>query len=103
MREIASIFAEFEEVEKELSLSLAGCGVRHIPWWFVDPAWSFDDPNWGAHPLWAAGVWGGVEREQGAGMTGNSWADRQARNEEAGGQGQEMTDEFAPWEEENRR
>lgn len=36
-------------------------------------------------------------------MAGNSWADQQERNEEAGGQGQEMTDESAPWEEENRR
>ena len=55
------------------------------------------------YPPRAAGVWGGVEGERGVGMAGNSWAERQERNEEAGGRGQEMTDEFAPWEEENRR
>lgn len=36
-------------------------------------------------------------------MADNSWADQQERNEEAGGQEQEMTEESAPWEEENRR
>ena len=36
-------------------------------------------------------------------MAGNSWAEREESNEEAGGREQEMTDEFAPWEEENRR
>lgn len=55
------------------------------------------------YPPRAAGTGDGLEKEQGVGVAGNSWADQRERNEEAGGQGQEMTDDSAPWEEENRR
>ena len=57
--ETASIFAEFEEVEKEASLSLAGCEVCQIPCFFVGPSWSFDDPSWVCHRgLPSQGCWG---------------------------------------------
>lgn len=68
---------------------------------------AFGDPSWDPHlALPSQGCWNwrdGLEKEQEVGMAGNSWADQQERNEEAGGQEQEMTEESAPWEEENRR
>lgn len=89
-----SIFAEFEEVEKEVSLSPAGCQVCRIPCCCVDcpgvlmiPA---DTVTEGYHlPGWL-GFRGCTEGEPGVGMAGNSWADQQEGNEEAGGCGQEM-------------
>lgn len=68
---------------------------------------AFGDPIWDPHlapPSQGCWNWGDdLEKEQGVGMAGNSWADQQGRNEEAGGREQEMTEESAPWEEENRR
>ena len=76
--EMASIFAEFEEVEKEISLSLAGGEVSQIPCFFVGLPWSLDDPartvTEGSPPQ-GSGFKGNLEGERGVGMAGNSWAE----------------------------
>lgn len=75
----ASIFAEFEEVEKEISLSSAGQEVCQVPCFSVGLSWSLIIP---AGPLPRAALPGllglgeGFEKEQGVGMAGNSWADQ---------------------------
>lgn len=48
MWKIASIFAEFEEVEK-VSFSPAGHEVCQIPCFSVGPSRNFDGPSWDRH------------------------------------------------------